>query len=77
MRPRRTTPGAFDTGETPIFGARATLVSTAGAPDDVVYERPLGTGCAALLELRVDPEAITTRVFFSAMRVRARTARGR
>ena len=49
------------------FGAHAELVEKT-ADFESALERALGAGRAALLELRIDPEAITTRTTLSAIR---------
>jgi len=49
------------------FGAHGELVTrTEDFPD--AFERALAAGRAAVLELRIDPEAITTRTTLSAIR---------
>jgi acetolactate synthase-1/2/3 large subunit len=56
------------------FGAHAEVVVRTAefAP---AWERARRAGRAALIELRVDPEAITTRTSLSAIRARAATRR--
>jgi acetolactate synthase-1/2/3 large subunit len=52
------------------FGAYGELVTeTAQFPD--AFERALGAGTSALLELRIDPEAITPRTTLSKIREKA------
>ena len=56
------------------FGAHAEVVTRTAEFRDA-FVRALGAGRAAVLELRVDPEAITTRTSLSAIRARAMAAR--
>jgi len=56
------------------FGAYAEVVERT---EDfaAAFDRALGAGRAALIEIRIDPEAITTRVSLSAIRAKARSER--
>lgn len=58
------------------FGAYGELVEKTGE-FAAAFERALGAGRAALLELRVDPEAITPKTTLTAIRDAALGRRGR
>jgi acetolactate synthase-1/2/3 large subunit len=58
------------------YGAHGTVVEKTAqfAP---AFEEAVGRGSPALLELRIDPDAITTRTSLNAIREKALQARGR
>jgi acetolactate synthase-1/2/3 large subunit len=57
------------------FGAHAELVEKTGE-FAAAFDRALGAGRAALLELRVDPDAITPKTTLTALREAALARRG-